>query len=106
MTGCCRGLAARYLEAFAQRDCTLFLDHLAGTAERESVCRNIVGNDRAGPNIRAVAYRNRRDQGRIDPDEGALPDRGAVLGETVVIAGDRAGADIGTGPDRRIADIG
>src|SRR3954454_24513392 len=106
MTRCYRGLAARYLETLAQRDCALFLDHLAGTAERESICWNIVGDDRAGANIRAIPHRDRRDERRVDADEGPLPDRGAVLAEAVVIAGNGAGADIRPGPNRRIADIG
>src|SRR3954470_18607437 len=106
MTRCCRGLAARYLETLAQRDCTLFLDHLAGTAERESICRNIIGDDGSGGNIRAIPHRDRGDERSVDADEGALPDRGAVLAEAVVIAGDGAGTDIRPGPNRRIADIG
>ena len=49
---------------------------------------------------------HRRDEGGVRADEGARADLGPVLVEAVVIAGDGAGADIGLGPDRGIAEIG
>src|SRR6058998_1294070 len=48
----------------------------------------------------------RPNQGRVRADEGAPADRGAVLREPVVVAGDGAGADIRVGADGRVADVG
>ena len=45
--------------------------------------------------IGAVADRHRRDQRAVRADEGAGADLGVVLVEAVVVAGDRAGADVG-----------
>src|SRR6185437_14627814 len=48
---------------------------------------------------------DRRDQRRIRADESALADLGPVLGEAVVIAGDRSRADIRARADMRVAEI-
>ena len=55
---------------------------------------------------RAVANLDRRDQHRIRTDLDIIADLGVVFVLAVVIAGDRAGADIGIFADRRVAEIG
>src|SRR5262249_34036037 len=50
--------------------------------------------------------RHRRDQRAVRADKGARADHRAVLVKTVVIAGDRAGTDIGFGADIAVTEIG
>ncbi len=83
----------------------VLLNHLARARERQCIHRHVAGNHRAGTDIGAVADLDRRNQRRIGTDECILADRRAVLGAAVVIAGDGAGADIGIGADRGVADI-
>ena len=56
--------------------------------------------------IGAVADRDRRDQRGVRADKRALADDRAEFAEAVVVAGDRAGADIGPGADVAVAEIG
>src|ERR1044072_6853022 len=62
---------------------------LPSPSERERARRHIVGDHRAGADIRPVADLDRRDHRRIAADEGALADVRAVFGHTVVSAEDR-----------------
>src|SRR5690606_23439032 len=79
---------------------------LAAAGNRQSVGLNVLRHHAAGGDHGAVTDLHRRHQGRIRADEGAGADIGVILAETVVVAGDRAGADIGFGTDAGIADIG
>src|SRR5205823_3175670 len=56
--------------------------------------------------IDALADLDRRHQRRVRTDERAGPDLGVVLVETVIVAGDGAGADVGVGANMRIPEIG
>ena len=67
---------------------------------------DILGDHTAGADQRAVADLDRCDQGDVGTDESAFSDVGVVLGKTIVIAGDGAGADVGRRPDAGVADIG
>ena len=67
---------------------------LASTRDGERIRRNILGDDRSSGDVRAVANAHRRDQRGIAADKNAAADRGRVLRDAVVIARDRAGADI------------
>jgi len=75
-----------------------FFDLLAA-GKGDGVRRDVAGDHRAGGDERALADHDRRHQRRVGADEGALPDPGLVLEEAVIIAGDRAGADIAAGAD-------
>ena len=79
---------------------------LAAAGDRQRVGRHVLGDDAARGDIGAVADRHRRDQRAVRADEGARADLGVVLVEAVVVAGDRAGADVGARADMRVADIG
>ena len=50
--------------------------------------------------------RHRRDQLRVAADERAVLDDRLVLVHAVVVAGDRAGADVDVCADRRVAEVG
>src|SRR5262245_53686303 len=82
------------------------LDGLLAALERQRAGRHVARDDRAGSYIGALPDRDRRDQRRVGTDEGVLADVGAVLVETVVVAGDGAGADVGVFAHPRVADIG
>src|SRR5271165_2851411 len=77
--------------------------HLPAARDGERVRRDILGDHAAGGDDRAVADRNRRDERGVRADEGPRPDRSAVLGMAVVIAGDGARADIRPLSDRGVA---
>jgi hypothetical protein len=70
------------------------------------VVRHVRGDDGAGADIGAVADFHRRHQRGVGAGEGARADRGLVLEEAVVVAGDGAGAEVGVGADMDVADIG
>ena len=75
-------------------------------AECQRILRNLVGDHATRSNVGARADGDRGHQRGVGADEGALADIGEELGIAVVIAGDRACADIGAGADAGIADIG
>ena len=74
--------------------------------QRQRTASHILGDDAAGADIGAVADLDRGDQRRIRADERARADVRVVLVEAVVVAKDRARADVGAGADAAIAEIG
>src|SRR5688572_26797561 len=87
---------------------TLFrsLDHtLRRSAQRERIGRNVLRDGRAGADIRAAADADRRDELRVGADERAIFDDGLVFVLTVVVARDRARADVHVRADVGIADV-
>ena len=60
---------------------------------------------RAGGDIGVLAHGDRRDERGVAADERAVFDDGPVLGGAVVIARDRARADVDLGADGRVAEI-
>src|SRR3954452_19178268 len=79
---------------------------LRAALDGERIVGHVLGDDRAGADIGAVADFHRRHQRGVGADEGALADNGLVLGKAVIVAGDGAGAEIGIGSDMGVADIG
>src|SRR6476646_2903763 len=67
---------------------------------------DIAGDYRAVTDGRPRPDDDARHERGVRPDERAFPELRPVLAEAVIIAGDRAGADICAGADRRIADVG
>ena len=73
--------------------------------DRERIGRHVLRDGRSGGDVRARANAHRRDQLRIRSDERAVLDDGLVLVHAVVIARDRAGADVRALADRGVAQI-
>ena len=71
-----------------------------------SASGDILGDHAAGGHDRALAHRDRGNQRRVRADEGLCADPRPMLGGAVVIAGDRARADIRPRADLRVAQIG
>ena len=61
--------------------------------------------DDPAADVCAFPHADRRDQLRVAADEGAVFDHRLVLVLAVVVAGDRARADVHVGADRRVAQI-
>src|SRR3954470_10465967 len=83
-----------------------FLYNLTSTAKTQCVIGDIVRNNRAGAYECALTDGDGSHERGIRPDEGSLADFGPVFAETVVIARDRARADIRLGADAGVAKIG
>ncbi len=98
--------------ALAERAGAAGFLHLAGAGEGEGVGGDVFGDDAARADDRAIANGDWGDQGDVRADEGIRADGGAVLGATIVIAGDGARTDIGARADagvpkvREVIDLG
>ena len=79
---------------------------LRATLECHRIVRYILGDHGAGADIGALADLHRRDQRGIGADKGPLADRGLVLQEAVIVAGDGPGADVAISADMSVADVG
>src|SRR6266436_1729107 len=77
---------------------------LRATQPATSCCGTRDGRARA--NVRVVAHRHGRHQLRVAADLHARADRGAMLLEAVVVAGDGPGADVGVRADLAVAEVG
>src|SRR6266436_7532301 len=82
-----------------------FVD-LAAAGNSQSIRRHVLRDGRTCGDVGAIPDAHGRDQGSIAADENFAPDRRRILVEAVVIAGNRARADIALGPDLRIAQVG
>src|SRR6266567_333246 len=67
--------------------------------------RDVFCDHRAGPGSRAPANLDGSDQHRVDTDEGAVADLGAVLVGAVEVGRDRARPDVGLLAKVRVAEI-
>ena len=66
---------------------------------------HIPGDHRSGAGARVVADADRCAQNRVAADKGPRPDVGLMLSRAVEVGGDGAGADVGVGADRGVADV-
>src|SRR4051794_8566721 len=73
---------------------------------RKAVRLDVPGYDRARAHDSAFTDGDGSHEGGVGADEGAAADDRPRLAETVVIARDRAGADVGVRADFRVADVG
>jgi hypothetical protein len=80
-----------------------FLNGLVTARDCQRFGGHIVGDGAACRDIRAVADGQGRNQRRVRADEHAVANHGAVLALAVVVAGNRARADIGALANRRVA---
>src|SRR5271166_6856901 len=78
---------------------------LPAAGDGERVRLDVLGDDGAGADIGAVTDGHRRDEGGVRANEGARADVGPELVEAVVVAGDRARADVGVRPNPGVADV-
>ena len=79
---------------------------LAAARDARAPRGHVLRDRRPGGDVGARADADRRDQLRIAADEGAVVDDRRVLRRAVVVAGDRAGADVHLRADRRVAEVG
>src|SRR5439155_8522 len=68
--------------------------------------RHVLRDGRGGADVGALADREEGHEARVGADERAVADRGRVLRDAVVVARDRAGADVDVGAHGRVADVG
>src|SRR3990170_1993184 len=81
------------------------LDHLVRPPDRERARRDVLRDDRAGPDVGIGPDGERRDQARVRPDEGPGADLRLVLRDAVVVAGDGARADVRPLADGRVPEV-
>src|SRR6266478_8839242 len=81
-----------------------FID-LAAAGNSQSIRRHVLRDGRTCGDVRTVPDAHGRDQGSIAADENFAPDRRRILVEAVVIAGNRARANIALRPDLRVAEV-
>src|SRR6266571_4639038 len=82
-----------------------FVD-LADARDSQAMRRNVFRDRRTSGHVRVIADAYRSDENGIAADENAFANMGGVLLEAVVVAGDRAGSDVGFWADLGIAKIG
>ena len=73
--------------------------------DRQRLRRDVLGDRRSGGDVGVLADAHRRDQLAVAADERAVLDDRLMLVHAVVVAGDRAGADVDLLADRRVAEI-
>jgi hypothetical protein len=79
---------------------------LSSPADGQSALRHILCNAGAGADEGLVADGNRRDQGGIAAHEGVFANVRGIFVDAVVVAGNDAGADVGSLADHGIAEVG
>src|SRR5438093_12923867 len=82
------------------------LDDLGGASHRERSRRDVPRDRRARADVGALADGDRRHQARVGPAEGAVVDLRLVLGDSIIVAGDRPGAAVAILAGRGIAAVG
>src|ERR1700730_16285971 len=90
---------------FPERPCPARFFYLARAGQRQRIRRDVLRNHGPRSDIGAVTDLDRRHQGAIRADERMRANLRAILGEAVVIAGNRSRADIRPGADARISNV-
>src|SRR6267378_508336 len=80
--------------------------HLLHAGEGQLPCRGVLGERGSGAECRAPAHAHRRDELGVRAYENVVLDDGAVLVRSIVVAYDRAGADVDVPAHLAVADIG
>src|SRR2546423_6630815 len=90
---------------FTAHPCPAGLDGRTGPRDGGRTRRHVLVDRASGCHIGSVAYGHRRNERDIGSDEGVFADGGAVLPDSVVVASDDAGADVGARPYLRISHV-
>ena len=98
-------LRMRFSARFPTRDPALLVDLLAAR-DRQRAGRHVLGDRRAGGDVRARADADGRDQLLSLPMNAPSSITVGCFVRAVVVARDRAGADVDLLADRRVAEIG
>src|SRR6266571_6116541 len=80
--------------------------HLLHAGEGQLPRRGVLGERGSSTECRAPAHAHRRDELGVRADENVVLYDGAVLVRSVVVAHDRAGADVDVAADLAVADVG
>src|SRR5260370_8087945 len=94
----------RYLEAAGGRPAGFI--ELGAARDGQRVRRNVIGNCGAGSDVGAVTDPYRCHKSGIAAYEDAAADDCGILVNSIVVAGDGAGAYVGFAPYARVAEIG
>src|SRR5205823_6257416 len=79
---------------------------LAAAADSQAVVGHVFGDGRARGDISVVPDVHRGHENRIAADENAFADGRGMFLEAIVIAGNRAGADVALGAHLGVSEIG
>src|SRR6266571_4581813 len=82
-----------------------FID-LAAARDSQSIRGDIFRNGRTRGDVSAVTHADGRHQRRVAADENLVPNRSRILVKAVVIARDRACADVALRSDFRVTQVG
>src|SRR3989454_12365725 len=82
-----------------------FVD-LAPASDAQGIGGNIFGDGRASGDVGAVAHPNGCDECSVAAHKHTFADCRGVFADAVVVAGDRAGADVGFAADFGVAQVG
>src|SRR5216117_103561 len=80
--------------------------HLLHAGEGQLPRRGVLGERGSRTECRTPAHAHRRDELRVRTDENVVLYDGAVLVRSVVVAHDRAGADVDVSAHLAVADVG
>jgi hypothetical protein len=82
-----------------------FFVDLAGSAQSQGICRDILGDCRGCGDVGALADPQRGDQDAVAADKNIVFDDGLVFVYAIVVAGDGAGADIDLFADLAVPEV-
>ena len=79
---------------------------MSAPRNRKRLPANIAGNHGSRSDYGTVTNLDWRDQGCVGPHKGILSHPGLMLGNSIVVAGDRTGTDVGARANLRVTNIG
>src|ERR1700727_6647 len=98
-------MLAHLLSWFLRRPLPAMKGLLPATCHGEFAIRRVTGDHRASADGGLCTDAHRRDQRTVGADEPAIPDVRNDLVDAVVVAGDRAGADVHATADLAVPEV-